>query len=186
MADGHHVLLFWFYILRLCLPLVLFVSVSRLPSQRMTLTDYRWTIFSRTTTATACVTAVCSKSPRSRTAKQTTSGSSSSPLSCFWYVSHFTLCTVAISLSSLTLPAAGPIPALQPSLPLLAARLRADLLLVPPTPLHTHLALRSGHHHRAIPSLCTCRVLMGAERHVACRSERSCRLRRWPRRLVHS
>jgi hypothetical protein len=155
------------------------------------LADRRWTVFPQTTTATACVTAVCSKNPRSRTAKQTTSGSSSSPLSCFWYVSlplHplYSNHLLERAITSFLLSAAGPIPALQPPFPLLAARLRADLLLVPPTPLHAHLALRSAHHHRAIPPLCTRRVLMGAQWHVARRSERSCRLRSWPRWLVHS
>ena len=79
----------------------------------------------------------------------------------------------------------GPISALQPPFPLLAARLRADLLLVPPAPFYAHLALRPAHHHSAVPPLCARRVLMGAVRHVARRGERSRRLRCWPRRLVH-
>jgi hypothetical protein len=34
MADGHHILLLWLYILRLCLPSILFVSVlSPLPNK---------------------------------------------------------------------------------------------------------------------------------------------------------
>ena len=80
----------------------------------------------------------------------------------------------------------GPISALQPPFPLLAARLRADLLLVPPAPFYAHLALRPAHHHRAVPPLCARRVLLDPNRHVARRSERSRRLRSRPRRLVHS
>ncbi len=92
MADGHHILLLWLYIPRLCLPPVLLVSVSDVSPPNNVLTVFG---NSPLTTATACATAACSKSPRSRTAKQTTSGSSFSPLSCFSYVSHPTppLCT---------------------------------------------------------------------------------------------
>ena len=179
MADGHHVLLLWHNILRLCFPPVLFVSVSSyLPDNGA---DRVWT--SRPMTTTACAIAACSKSPRSPTAKRTTSGSSFSPLLCFWYVSRLNpLCSTGACYN---LSAAGTIPTLQPPLPLLATRLRADLLLVPPAPLHAHLALRPAHHHRAVSTLCARRVFLGAERHVARCGERSRRLRRWPCGLVH-
>jgi hypothetical protein len=186
MADGHHVLLLWLYILRLCLPPVLLVSVSsHLPN--VTTRANRIGLFPRPTTATACAIAVCSKSPRSRTAKRTTSGSYFSPLSCSWYVYRPSRCKATIERPTflIRLSVAGPIPALQPPVPLLAARLRADLLLVTPTPLHAHLALRPAHHHRAVSALCARRVLLGAERHVARCGERSRGLCRRPHRLVH-
>ena len=80
----------------------------------------------------------------------------------------------------------GPIPALQPPLPLLPARLRADLLLVPPAPDDAHIALRPAHHHSAIPPLCPRRVLLGAHRYMARRGERPRRVRGRPRGLVHT
>ncbi len=42
MADGHHVLLLWHYILGLCLPPVFFVSVSSLSSQTSSYSDRVW------------------------------------------------------------------------------------------------------------------------------------------------
>jgi hypothetical protein len=61
----------------------------------------------------------------------------------------------------------GPVPAIQPPLSLLPARLRAHLLLVAPAPLDAHLAVWPAHHHRAVPSLCARRLLLGAHGHVA-------------------
>lgn len=144
-----------------------------------------------TTTTTACVIAACSKSPHSQTGKRTTFGSSSSPLSCSWYARthtpHLPYQTID-PLSSLTtsISTSGPVPALQPPLPLLPARLRADLLLVPPAPDDAHIALRPAHHHGPVPPLCPRRILLGAHRHMARGGERPRRVRGRPRGMVHT
>ena len=94
-----------------------------------------------------------------------------------------------LSSSSSTTPfffLTGPVPALQPPLPLLPARLRADLLLVPPAPDDAHIALRPAHHHGPLPPLCPRRILLGAHRHVARRGERPGRVRGRPRGVVHT
>jgi len=80
----------------------------------------------------------------------------------------------------------GPIPTLQPPFSLFPARLRAHLLLVPPTSLNAHLALRSAHHHSTLSSLCPRRLLLGDNWHVARRGERSRRMCSRPRRMVYS
>jgi hypothetical protein len=137
---------------------------------------------------TACATAACSKSPHSRTVKRTTSGSSSSHLSCSWYGFSFPPSSphqpVHLIPNFYFIP--GPIPTLQPPLSLLPARLRAHLLLVPPTSLNAHLALWSAHHHSTLSSLCPRRVLLGAYWHVARCGKRSRRMCSRPRRMVHS
>ena len=132
---------------------------------------------------TACATAACSKNPHSRTVKRTTSGSSSSHLSCSWYgflPSHPSPLIPNFCFIS------GPIPTLQPPLPLLPTRLRAHLFLVPPTSLDAHLALWSAHHHSTLSSLCTRCLLLGAHWHVARCGKRSRRMCSRPRRMVHS
>ena len=80
----------------------------------------------------------------------------------------------------------GPLPTLQPPLPLLAARLCANLLLVTPAPFDTDLAFRSAHHHSALPPLCARRILMGAHGHVARCCKRPRRVRGGPYRVVHA
>jgi hypothetical protein len=80
----------------------------------------------------------------------------------------------------------GPIPTLQPPLSLLPTRLRAHLLLVPPTPINAHITFRPADNHSTLPPFCTRGLLLGAHWHVARCGERS----RWvcsgPRRVVHS
>jgi hypothetical protein len=92
---------------------------------------------------------------------------------------HPFMCNISFILSP------GPIPAIQPPLSLLPTRLRAHILLVAPAPLDAHLAIWSAHHHRAVPSLCTRRLFVGAHGHVARGGKRS----RWmcggPRWVVH-
>jgi hypothetical protein len=80
----------------------------------------------------------------------------------------------------------GLLPTLQPPLSLLPARLRAHLLLVPPTSLNAHLAVWSAHHHSTLSSLCPRRLLLGAHWHVARCGKRSRRMCSRPRRMVHS
>ena len=133
---------------------------------------------------TACATAACSKSPHSRTVKRTTSGSSSSPLSCSWYDLPLPSLTHNILTQTFHL-SPGLVPAIQPPLSLLPARLRAHLLLVAPAPLDAHLALWPAHHNRAVPSLCACRLLLGAHGHVARGGKRPRRMCGGPRRVVH-
>ena len=181
MADVHDVLLLRFDIFGLCLPPLLFVSFSKTKTRDNTfaLTN----IISFALHITACATAACSKSPHSRTVKRTTSGSSSSHLSCSW-------CGFSsrpmIPLIPIFIFIPGPIPTLQPPLSLLPARLRAHLLLVPPTSLDTHLALWSAHHHSPLSSICPCCVLLGAHWHVARCGKRSRWMCSWPRGLVPS
>ena len=80
----------------------------------------------------------------------------------------------------------GPIPTLQPPLSLLPARLRADLLLVPPTSLNAHLTLWSAHYHSTLSSVCPRCILLGTYWHVARCGKRSRRMCGRPRRMVPS
>ena len=87
MADVDDVLLLWFDILGLCLPSLFLVSpllkISFSPFKDNDTNHIVFIYFA--SHITACATAACSKSPHSRTVKRTTSGSSSSHLSCSWY-----------------------------------------------------------------------------------------------------
>ena len=86
---------------------------------------------------------------------------------------------------TILIPNLGPVPALQPPLSLLPARLRAHLLLVPPAPLDAHIPFWPAHHHRAIPSLCPRRLFLGAHWHVARGGKRPRRVCSGSRRVVH-
>lgn len=83
-------------------------------------------------------------------------------------------------------PFTGIIPFGEPALPLLSARLRADIPVVQATPLDARFPVRPHYNHRALPPSRACRSVMDTERHMESGCRRSSRVRSRSCRMVRT
>lgn len=184
MADVHDVLLLWFDILGLCLPPLLFVSPFKYKDKKP--------IFLLT-----IIVSFASHINSMRYSRMLEESSFANRKADYFWLLFLSSLMLLVRLPSPDQPfhsisspiflfsSPGPIPTLQPPFSLFPTRLRAHLLLVPPTSLNAHLALRTAHHHSTLSSLCPRRLLLGDHWHVARRGERSRRMCSRSRRMVH-
>jgi len=76
-------------------------------------------------------------------------------------------------LLDLTDVALARVSSFQPSLPVLVPRFRTNILLVTEAPVYSDISVRPHYYHRTVPPLCSCCLLLGAERIMGRRCGRS-------------